>query len=253
MRKLLLTIIILITCSRLVFAQTATVTVPSGLDTDYLRGDNVWSDHSFESLTDVNSVTGAVGRILVGQDGSWIGADLSGDATINVNGALDIANSGVTAGTYNAATFTVAGDGRVTAAAASSLTGLSDVNSATQGNGRLLVSDGTKFQSVSLLTVNNTVGNVGINTTSPRAKLEVFGSGNVGIGTASPMNTLQVNGTFQVDNGSSMGWSVQSSANQACNTTCVSGCVMGMNTAALGNFLACTDATSDTCLCSGSN
>lgn len=49
------------------------------------------------------------------------------------------------------------------------------------------------------------------------------------------------------------GWSVQNAANQACNTTCTSACVFGMNTGALGNFVACTDATADTCVCAGAN
>lgn len=49
-----------------------------------------------------------------------------------------------------------------------------------------------------------------------------------------------------------LGWTIQNAANQACNTTCTTGaCVVGLDTAALGNFLACTDVTADTCLCAG--
>jgi len=49
-----------------------------------------------------------------------------------------------------------------------------------------------------------------------------------------------------------IGWTVANGANTACNTTCAtSGCVFGMNTGALGNFVACTDATADTCICAG--
>lgn len=50
-----------------------------------------------------------------------------------------------------------------------------------------------------------------------------------------------------------LGWSVQSAANQACNTTCTSACVFGFNLTAgvPGTMLACTDATSDVCLCAG--
>jgi len=114
-------------------------------------------------------------------------------------------------------------------------------------------------------------GNVGIGTALPNNKLSVGSStaigaaystiaapsngllvqGNVGIGTVSPMNALQVNGTFQVDQTNNIGWTPVNAANQACNTTCVSGCVFGMNTGALGNFVACTDATADTCICAG--
>lgn len=50
-----------------------------------------------------------------------------------------------------------------------------------------------------------------------------------------------------------IGWSIVNAANQACNTTCTSGCVFGFNTGALGNFLACTDATADSCLCAGAS
>lgn len=78
-----------------------------------------------------------------------------------------------------------------------------------------------------------------------------FSGSNVGIGTASPMNTLQVNGTVQIDNVNSMGWTVVSAANQACNTTCTSACVMGEDTSVVGTWVACTDASADICLCAG--
>lgn len=83
---------------------------------------------------------------------------------------------------------------------------------------------------------------------------------NVGTGeassTLSPGNlTLSATGTFAggvvVTNVNNIGWSVVNAANQACNTTCTNACVVGLDTAAVGNFLACTDATADTCLCAG--
>ena len=52
---------------------------------------------------------------------------------------------------------------------------------------------------------------------------------------------------------SALGWTIVNSANQACNTTCTSACVFGFNTGALGNLLACTDATADSCLCAGAS
>lgn len=50
-----------------------------------------------------------------------------------------------------------------------------------------------------------------------------------------------------------LGWSAVNAANQACNTTCTSACVFGMNTGALGNFVGCADATADTCICAGAS
>ena len=49
------------------------------------------------------------------------------------------------------------------------------------------------------------------------------------------------------------GWSVQTAANQACNTTCTSACVFGEDTSAVGTFVACDDATADKCLCAGAS
>lgn len=108
-----------------------------------------------------------------------------------------------------------------------------------------------------------TTDNVGIGTSLPAALLEVKGSGNnlfnlssgnVGIGTAVPLNTLTVNGTFATHNANSIGWSVVAASNQACNTTCVSACVFGMdNDSTTNSLLGCTDAAADRCLCAGAN
>ena len=63
---------------------------------------------------------------------------------------------------------------------------------------------------------------------------------------------ISSNSTIKSTATSDLGWVVQNAANQACNTTCTVGaCVVGLDTAAVGNFLACTDATADTCLCAG--
>lgn len=51
---------------------------------------------------------------------------------------------------------------------------------------------------------------------------------------------------------SDIGWTVQSAANQACNTTCTSACIVGQETTSKA-FLACTDATADVCLCAGAS
>lgn len=63
---------------------------------------------------------------------------------------------------------------------------------------------------------------------------------------------IYIASTFVSGATGSLGWTVQNAANQACNTTCTTGaCVVGLDTAVLGNFLLCTDATADTCLCAG--
>lgn len=85
-------------------------------------------------------------------------------------------------------------------------------------------------------------------TTADLTRMSIDGSGNVGIGSTAPNGSLDIRNTT-----SNMGWTPVNAANQACNTTCVSACVFGMNTGALGNFVTCSDATADTCLCAGSN
>ena len=49
-----------------------------------------------------------------------------------------------------------------------------------------------------------------------------------------------------------LGWTVQGGANTACNTTCTSACVFGVNVQATeADITACSDATADECLCAG--
>ena len=62
---------------------------------------------------------------------------------------------------------------------------------------------------------------------------------------------ITINSTFKSTAGNDLGWTVQNAANQACNTTCTVGaCVIGID-AITTAFLACTDATADSCLCAG--
>lgn len=78
--------------------------------------------------------------------------------------------------------------------------------------------------------------------------------------TTIPTNNLVVTagnvstgGTVTSSRATDLGWSAVNAANQACNTTCTSACVFGMNTGALGDFVGCADATADTCICAGAS
>lgn len=68
-------------------------------------------------------------------------------------------------------------------------------------------------------------------------------------------DNVSTTGTITSSRTSDLGWTVVSAANQACNTTCTSSCVFGHNLTAgvPGAMLACTDATSDECLCAGAS
>lgn len=122
--------------------------------------------------------------------------------------------------------------------------------------------------------MNQTSGksNVGIGTSVPTGRLELMGNssdyplkvtsvagatagdllvitsgGNVGLGSTTPNGALVVR-----TSASDIGWSKQSAANQACNTTCTASCVFGQNTADM-SIVNCSDATADVCICAGSN
>lgn len=112
-------------------------------------------------------------------------------------------------------------------------------------------------------------GNVGFGTLSPGTALDVNGtirsiatgdtllntnSGNVGVGSLTPGVKLDVNGgirfnTTLVGIGTlSVGAAVQTSTNQACNTTCTAGaCLFGLDS--VSGVLDCANATADSCLC----
>ena len=82
--------------------------------------------------------------------------------------------------------------------------------------------------------------------TNALQRMTVDAGGNVGIGTKEPEGALVVRTSTD-----DMGWTIQSAANQACNTTCASSCVMGFDLVA--GLLACSSASADQCLCAGSN
>lgn len=121
--------------------------------------------------------------------------------------------------------------------------------------------------------------NVGIGTVLPSQALTVNGGintygntsnsylnstgGNVGIGSVNPGTVLDVQGTIRTTgfiintkSTTGIGWSEHNAANQACNTTCgTTACVIGLDAGTVGvlnsNFVACTDATADDCICAG--
>lgn len=73
-----------------------------------------------------------------------------------------------------------------------------------------------------------------------------------GVTQAASSGNVALTGQLTSSTTSDLGWSVQSAANQACNTTCTSGCVFGQETTSKA-ILACTDATADSCLCAGAS
>lgn len=129
------------------------------------------------------------------------------------------------------------------------------------------------------------LGNIGMGVTTPTNKMDVNGTvkatafigdgsqltgssitnvtssgSNIGVSSINPGSTLDVGGTIRyagslVSTGTSMGVKVKTATNQACNTTCGTGCFGGFNTGTLGIALAhittCTDATADECFCLG--
>lgn len=65
--------------------------------------------------------------------------------------------------------------------------------------------------------------------------------------------SAQFTGTIRSSATADLGWSIVNAANQACNTTCTSACVAGIDTAAVGPFLSCATATADSCICAGAS
>lgn len=85
-------------------------------------------------------------------------------------------------------------------------------------------------------------------TSAGTIKNVIFDNGNVGIGTSSPEGALTIR--LSTDD---IGWTIQSSSNQACNSTCSSSCIHGWETTSGEVAVSCSDATADKCLCAGSN
>ncbi len=70
--------------------------------------------------------------------------------------------------------------------------------------------------------------------------------------TNSTDGTVAFDGAITSSATGSLGWHKVNAANQACNTTCTSACVIGMDAGASA-FLDCDDATADSCVCAGAS
>jgi len=69
-------------------------------------------------------------------------------------------------------------------------------------------------------------------------------------GNVSIVGTVGVSSSLTSTTTTSVGWTIQKSANQECNTTCTAGCGFGFDGSTIVN---CSDATADACLCLGSS
>lgn len=214
----------------------------------------------------INSVLSGTNAVNIQTNSQTSGSAVAISSSANSTGAiLSVSTSG---GSYSGNVLSVTSSGTGNAALF------------TAGN----VGIGTAAPS-SRLEVGNRVfdvqfgGNVGVGTNAPNGVLDVEGtvspvvfmartptSGtnqNIGIGSFNPGAILDVQGTIRTSgfiintkSTTGIGWSDHNSANQACNTTCgTSACVIGLDAGTVGvlnsNFVACSDATADDCVCSG--
>lgn len=104
--------------------------------------------------------------------------------------------------------------------------------------------DGSQLTGVTIPNITSSGSNIGVSSISPGATLDVGG-------------TVRFSGTITSTNTGSVGIGVQTATNQACNTTCVSGCFGGFNVGTLGivlpHIVNCSDATADECFCMGAS
>lgn len=66
------------------------------------------------------------------------------------------------------------------------------------------------------------------------------------------VDTITITSSLTMSSTTSMGWTVQTSANQACNTTCTYACIFGFDDGE-DTLVDCTDTSGDKCVCGGAN
>lgn len=117
------------------------------------------------------------------------------------------------------------------------------------GGMRFLAADGASFRNAAqiLVKVDGTPG-----ASDMPGRIEFYTT-NDGSASATLKWTMSNTGTLIGAGTADIGWTRVNAANVACNTTCVTPCVFGWDTAAPGVLLACTDATADSCLCAGAS
>lgn len=116
----------------------------------------------------------------------------------------------------------------------------SNLGSATKGFKNLFLTDATRDAS---LFVSN-----GLYVSYPSGQGFIVREG------STDYMTLGTGGTLTMARTTDLGWAVVAGANTACNTTCTSACVFGVNTAATeADIVGCADATADECLCAGAS
>lgn len=156
-------------------------------------------------LSDVGSSTVGAGRLFINDGTDFNSIAMSGDATITSAGVIDIATAVIGStelsstpsgsGYFTTASIQVDADGRIVGAAQGSLTGLSDIGSATITSGRLLIADGTKYQSVGLTQDCTILSSGAINCGKTGAVTQLTGLTDVGSSTAGAGRLLVNDGT----------------------------------------------------------
>ncbi len=234
-----------------------------------------WTDVNKVSVSNLPILTRAINWVNFGTSAAVTSGLNWSDATTIPGGiasrVLTLTTSGVnwqapSSGGITALTgdVTASGSGSVAATVASATspkitTGLNDTNNASW---ILATATGTAANQITVanaaaassptISATGSDSNIGINLTNKGTGGVVITSTNTA--QSSFPNGITVAGNLTSTATSSIGWTVQAAANQACNTTCVSGCVFGFDTGLGGSDLVdCADATADRCVCAGSS